>query len=127
MTQPGAVVDMVVANDGSLELLGKVVLFIEDFAAAKHSDTFSAVFTRDLHQSLGGKLDGVIPGDQFQFVRFADIGLLQTLFMIEKLVHRKAFDAQISGIQLCIPAGCTAFNRSSFSSKDSSRLQPTPQ
>ena len=95
VSQSGAVVDVVVADDGALEFLRKVVLFIEDFAAAKHADTFGAVFTGDLLKALGGVLDGFIPGDQLQFVGFADIRLGQTLLMINKLMHRKTFDAQI--------------------------------
>ncbi len=95
MAQSGAIVDVVVADDGTLELLGKVGLFVEDFAAAKHSDTFSAVFDGDLLQAPGGKLDGFTPGNKFQFVCFADIGLGQAFVMVQKLVDGKSFDTGI--------------------------------
>ena len=98
MSQPGAVVDVVVADDGALEFLAKIILFVKDFATAKHPDTFSTVFTGNLFQALGSKLNGLIPGDQLQLIRFADIRLLQTFFMIDKLVHRKAFDTEVFGI-----------------------------
>jgi hypothetical protein len=44
VAQPGAIVDVVVADDGALELLGKIGFFIENFPAAEQSDALGAVF-----------------------------------------------------------------------------------
>ena len=75
MTQSGAIIDVVVADDGALELLREIGLFVEDFTATKHSDAFGSELPGDLSQTSGGELDGFLPGNKIQLVCFADIGL----------------------------------------------------
>jgi hypothetical protein len=112
VAQPGAVVNVVVADDGALELLRKVGLLVKDFAAAKQSDTLGAVFASDFLQTPGSNPDGFIPGNKLQLVCFAQIRLRQTFFMTNELVHGEPFDTSIFPVQFGISARGAAFDRS---------------
>ena len=114
VAKPGAVVHVVVADDGALKLLGEVGFLVEDLSAAQHADAAGAVPLGDFPQAPGSKLNGLLPGDQFQFLRPADIGLGEALLVADQFMDRKALHTGIAAIQFGVASLRAAFDRAAL-------------
>ena len=109
MTQTGAVIDVIAAEQSAVHLLQKVVVFVGRLGAAVHRHGVGAVALVNFDQPVGAIFERFIPGDFAPVIaieglcararrlrRLAQQRRGYPIFVVNEVVAEAAFDAEIT-------------------------------